>query len=105
MRSYSYRTGASVVMSVLSRAGCRGRCRSEIAGQHLCRGREPAARVDRDHLPVDAGMLVELAPGPLSCLLGCTVVNTLRRMRNQPGRQGVAVQRAAMEERDLVVVD
>src|SRR4051812_24986230 len=66
---------------------------------------EPAARVDGDHRPVDLVVLAELAPRTLARLLRRAVVNTLRRMGNEPRRHWDAVERSAVEEGDLVVVD
>src|ERR1700753_4473182 len=50
-------------------------------------------------------MLVEFAAGTLARLLWRAVVNSWWRMGNQAGWHGNAVERTAMEEGDLVVVD
>ena len=80
-------------------------CRPEIVGQYVGGRYEPAAGVDGDHRPVDLVVFVELAARPFARLLRRAVVNALRRMGDQAGRHRDAVQRAAVEERDLVVVD
>src|ERR1700677_3797589 len=78
---------------------------SQVVRAHLGRRRQAPAGVDGDDLPVDAGMLVELAACAFPGLLRGAVVNPLRRLRDQARRHRDAVQRAAMEEGDLVVVD
>src|ERR1700756_99530 len=50
-------------------------------------------------------MLAEFATGPLSRPFRRAVVNPLRRRANQARRHRDAVERAAVEEGDLVVVD
>src|SRR6267142_4323898 len=96
MRSYSYLTGASVVViSVLP----------QVVGQNFGGRSQPAAGVDGDHRPVDARIVVELPPSPFARLLRCAVVHTLGRMGYQAWWDVDAVERTAVEERDLVVVD
>ena len=80
----------------IGRAACGGLHRRDM----------PAlARVDGNDLPVDARMLVEFAAGPFPGLFRRAMVNPLRRMGNQARRHRDSVERAAVKERDLVVVD
>src|SRR5437879_2296570 len=77
----------------------------QVVREHLGRRCQAPARVDGDDLPVDARVLVELTARPFPGLFWRAMVNALRRMGNQARRHRDAVERAAVEERDLVVVD
>src|SRR6516164_3380221 len=78
---------------------------SQVVGEYFGGRCESAAGVDGDDLPVNARMLVELAACALARPLRGAMVNPLRRMRDQARRHRHAVQRTAVEEGDLVVVD
>src|SRR6201997_5808032 len=78
---------------------------SQVVREHLGRWCQAAAGGDGDDLPGDARVLVELAARSFSRLFRRAVVNSLWCMGNQTRRHRDAVQRAAGEERDFVVVD
>jgi hypothetical protein len=78
---------------------------SHVVGERFGGRCESTAGVDGDDLPVHARMLVELAVRSFPSLLPRAVVNPSRRMRDQTRRHRDVVQRTAVEEGDLVVVD
>jgi len=77
---------------------------AQIVGQDFCRWRQSAARVDGDHDQSTLSYSSNLRRAR-SRAFSVHRGERLRRMRNEARRHRDAVERPAVEERDLVVVD